>query len=167
MSTTTFDRRTGEVVEVAPCPDCRDARQELMRLEDIITGLQRDIRGWAMRYRDLERDKGAEAREHELWPVGERIFREWRKLCRHPRSAWTPDRFWAIEPFLTNPKYAPKLEDRILLCRRAVAGAAHDAYEVKRKNQSTKRFDEWERIFESAGRFEEFCNRAPVGWGPS
>lgn len=157
------DPTTGEIVHV---DDIVELRRELARREDVIAGLQRDIRGWAQRYRELERDRDVEAREHELWPVGESIFRDWRKRCRHPRSVWTTDRFWLIQPFLTNGKYGKELSDRIALCRRAVAGAEFDAFEVRRKNGSSKRFDEWERIFESAGKVEEFCNRAPIGWTP-
>lgn len=160
---TVVDTKTGEVVELV---EIIELRRELARREDVIAGLQRDIRGWAMRFRELERDRAIEAREHELWPVGESVFRDWRKRCRHPRSVWTPDRFWLIEPFLVNQKYGAALDDRIALCRRAVAGAEFDAFEVKRKNGSTKRFDEWERVFEGAGKVEEFCNRAPIGWTP-
>lgn len=156
------DPETGEVLPgVFNVAELIELRREVAHREDIIAGLQRDIRGWAQRYRELERDRKAEALEHELWPVGQRVFSAWRKQCRHPRSVYTADRFWQIEPFLTHTKYGKTAEDRERLCMRAIAGAAFDAFVVKRKNGSVKRFDEWERIFESAGKFEEFCNRAP------
>jgi hypothetical protein len=153
-----INAETGEVVE----PDCPECRRHL----DEISGLERDLRGWAVRYAQLKRDKDTDAREHPMWPVGERIFREWRSVCRHPRSPWTPDRFWVIEPFLTNAKYGQEVEQRVALCRRAVAGAAFDAFEVKRKNGTVKRFDEWARVFKDSSNFEDFCNRAPKGWTP-
>jgi hypothetical protein len=147
---------TGEIVE----PDCEGCRTK----NDEIAGLERDVRGWAVRYAELKRDRDAEAREHPMWPVGERVFREWRQLCRHPRSPWTQDRFWQIEPFLTNPKYGKEEEARVALCRRAVAGAAYDAYKTTRRNGSVKHHNDWDLIFRSADKFEEFCNRAPTGW---
>lgn len=119
-----------------------------------------------MRYRELERDKATEAREHPMWAPGEILFREWRTLCKHPNSKWTPDRFWDIEPFLTNGKYAPTEQGRIDLCRRAIAGAAFDCFVTQRKNGSAKRHDDWDLIFRNASKFEEFCNRAPLGWTP-
>lgn len=149
----------GEVRET-DCPHCK-------RKNDEIAGLERDIRGWAVRYRELERNLAVDAREHPMWKVAEGIFREWRTLCRHPRSPWTPDRFWLIEPFLTSARWGKELDERIVLCRRAVAGAAFDAFTVTRKNGTAKRFDEWERIFgKGAGGFEDMCNRAPRGWQP-
>lgn len=153
-----YDGDTGELHE----PDC-DA---CGRKNDEIAGLERDIRGWAVRYAELKRDKETEAREHPLWKVGEVIFREWRTLCRHPRSPWTPDRFWTIEPFLTNTKYGDTIDKRVGLCRRAVAGAAYDAYATTRRNGSTHRHDGWDLIFRSADKFEEFCCKAPKGWAP-
>lgn len=152
-------------------------KAEIHRLGAVVRGLERDLRGWMVRYRQLEEDKATEAREHPLWPVAEMLFKGWRKRCNHPRSPFTPDRFWLIEQFLTNPKYGPTLEDRVKLCARAIAGAGFDAFAVRRKNGSVKRMDEWERIFgapnrwqktsSSAGSFEEFVNRAPRGWSPT
>ena len=53
------------------------------------------------------------------------------------------------------------------LVARAIAGAGFDAFEVKRKNGTTKRFDEWSRIFKDSSTYEDFCCRAPVGWQPT
>ncbi len=154
-----FDGDTGELHE----PDCADC----LRKNDEIAGLERDIRGWAARYAELKRDRDRDAREHPLWPVGRALFGEWRALCRHPRSPWTPERFWLIEPFLSNPKYGAALAARVLLCRRAVAGAMFDCYVTTRRNGTQKRHDDWELIYRSAGKWEEFCCRAPRGWEPS
>jgi hypothetical protein len=124
-------------------------------LEDQISGLQRDIRGWTTRYEELKRDKRRAAKQHPLYADAETAFKHWRAACNHPNSQFTADRFWLIEPFLENPKYG------LGICMRAVEGAAYDCWEVKRKNGSTKRFDEWERIFKNTGSVEEYANRAP------
>jgi hypothetical protein len=129
--------------------------------------LHRDLRGWAIRYRELQRDKAEDAREHALWPVAEMLFKAWRRRCNHPRSPWTTDRFWVIEPFLSSGRYGGTLEDRVRLCARAIAGAGFDAFSVKRRNGTVKRFDEFERVFGDSGKFEDFCNRAPRGWEPT
>lgn len=68
------------------------------------------------------------------------------------------------EPFLSSGRYGGSLEDRVMLCARAIAGAGFDAFSVQRRNGSVKRFDEWERIYGKG--FEEFCNRAPRDWSP-
>lgn len=139
-----IDPETGEIHE--QCPGCA-------RLEDEIAGLVRDIRGWAARFAELKRDKDREARENPLWPKALELFGEWRRLCRHPRAAWSADRFFLVEPFLCD--YG------LELCSRAIAGAAFDAFETTRRNGSVKRHDGWELIFRDRGKFEEFCNRAP------
>ncbi len=148
----------GELVEET-CPECR-------RRIDELAGLERVIRSQAAQIQALMRDKAAEAREHPLWPVGRALFGEWRARCRHPRSPWTPDRFWVWEPFATNVKYGQTLDLRVALCRRAIAGAAFDAFVTTRRNQTTKRHDAWDLIYRSADKFEEFCCKAPRDWQP-
>lgn len=143
----------GEIHE-GGCPDCS-------RKDDIIVGLERDIRGWATRFRELQREKDQEARDHPLWPAGELLFDHWRRVCNHPRSVWTPDRFWECLPFLSSPKYGP------VMCERGIAGAAYDPFKTTRRNGSVKRHDGWEQIFAKAGRLEEFCCRAPRDWKPT
>lgn len=156
------DRATGEAAP-ATFPNC----DECQRKADEIYALHRDLRAWAIRYRELQRDKAVEAREHPCWPVAQLLFSGWRKRCNHPKARWTEDRFWACEAFLSGGRYGKTLEDRVMLCARAIAGAGFDAFEVKRKNQTVKRFDEWSRIFDGADKFEDFCNRAPLGWRPT
>lgn len=143
----------GQIIEPA-CPEC-------VRRIDEIAGLERDIRGWAVRYQELARDKAAEAREHPCWDAGEWLFNVWRRECRHMGSRWTTDRFWIVEPFLSQAKWGKTLKARLALCRLAIDGAAFDAFTVTRRNGSTKRFDEWERVFADAKGLEEFAKRAP------
>jgi len=159
-----LDSENGEIK--APCQRCPELDKEVRGLEevnrelkDVIAGLQRDIAGWSIRFQNLKRDKAKAAKHHEHYAEVEIAFREWQRLCNHPRSPYTADRFWIALPFYENPKYGLKM------MLRAVKGAAYDAYQVTRKNGSKKRFDEWERIFKDAGSFEDFCNRAPRNEG--
>lgn len=160
------DATTGEVLQDIVGVELAELKGELARSADVIAGLQRDVRGWAVRFRELQRDRAAEAREHDLWPIGERVFREWKRACRHPRSPWTPDRFWQAQPFLSDPGYGERVEDRETLLLRAVAGAAFDPHTARRRNGSIKRYDDWDLIFRNAGKVEEFACRAPRGWAP-
>jgi hypothetical protein len=143
-----IDARTGQEVE----------RTDFLprEYEDQVKGLQRDVRAWSMRYAELKRDKDQSAKHHPLYNDAELAFRHWKAACNHERSPFTSDRFWLVLPYLENPKYGLKM------VMRAIEGAEHEAFEVTRRNGSTKRFDEWERIFKNAGSFEEFCNRAPT-----
>lgn len=124
------------------------------RFEDEIAGLQRDIRGWAARYADLKRDRGAEAREHPLWPKTLEVFKYWQDVCKHPRSGFSLDRFEMMMPFVD--------KHGVDLCKRAIDGAAFDPFVTRRKNGSPKRHDGIDLIFRNADKFEEFCNRAPT-----
>jgi len=148
-----IDTETGEVK--GECPRCVDLESEVQRLEDIVTSLERDIRAWGIRYQELKRDKAQSAKHHPLYSEVEIVFREWQRLCNHPRSPFTADRFWIALPYYENPKYGLKM---MIL---AVKGAAYDPFEPMRRNGTRKRLDEWERIFKDAGSFEDFCNRAP------
>lgn len=141
--------------------------EHMQALEDQIAGLQRDVRGWAARYADLKRDKGAEAQESPAWPAAKRVFDYWRQECRHPRSAFTLDRFEMIRPFLEKlgdqKKPQPeRLAEAEALCKRAIDGAAHDPFITTRKNGTQKRHDPIDLIFRNADKMEEFCNRAPI-----
>lgn len=141
---------TGEVTEEA----CRHCKVK----EDEIGGLQRDIRGWTKRYADLKRDKDQEARNHNLFPLAERCFRYWKRACDHPRSKFTPERFWAVIPFLSAPEHG------LEFVLRAIAGASFDPFETQRKNGTTKQHHGFDLIFRSAEKAEEFAERAPVTW---
>jgi hypothetical protein len=101
-----------------------------------------------------------------MWPAAKRLFGEWKLACNHKRSPFTTDRFWQVEPYLTNTRYAKGEQERIDLCRRAIAGAAFDPFVTRRRNGSTKRHDDWELIFRDSSKFEEFCCRAPRDWSP-
>ena len=92
---------------------------------------------------------------NKLWPLAERLFDEWKRLCNHPRSDFDWQRFESVKPYLKKHGF-----DKCLL---AVQGAAHDPYKKPRANGTVKRFDGFQQsIFKSAESFEEFCCRAPA-----
>lgn len=144
----------GEVIHTE-CAGCRDR-------DDTIAGLERDIRGWTKRNADLVRAKNAEAEEHPCWDAALWLFDYWKRVCRHPRSRWSHDRFWLVEQFLEQKRWGKTLKARVALCRLAIDGAAYDAFRRTRRNGSVEIFDEWERIFANSGRFESFVKRAPA-----
>lgn len=145
-----IDTSTGEIVQQEPtCPSCAF-------LQDQLDGVERELRAWRFRYANLARDKEQEARDHRLWPEALDLFEQWKLECKHPRSEWTPDRFFAIMPLLKRYGYET--------CSRAIAGIAYDPYTRVRRNGTAQRFDEWERVFKDAGNLERFANCAPKGW---
>lgn len=147
------DTSTGELRDDG-CESCGELRVQLAARE-------RDVRTWSRRCAELERDHEAEAESHELQEDAKRLFDYWRRACGHPKSKWTPDRFWEVERWLR--RYG------LEMCERAIAGAAFDHWTTTRRNGSTKRFDGWGLIFPPPGPskapgVEEFANRAPKDW---
>jgi hypothetical protein len=112
----------------------------------------------------LKRDREQDAREHECWPVGKALFTEWKQRCNHPKTHWTAERFWQAEPFLTGGRFGATVEERSKWIRRAIAGAAFDAYRTPRKNGTVKVHNDWSLIFRDEDRFREFVAKAPPGW---
>lgn len=143
----------GEVHE-SDCAACT-------RKNDEIAGLERDVRGWAVRYAELKRDRDAEAREHPMWETGKALFTEWKKATNHPRSHWTPERFWQCERFLTGSRFGQTTEERCVWIRRAIRGIAFDCFKTTRRNGSVKLHNDWELLFRSEDKFREFVARAP------
>jgi hypothetical protein len=141
--------------------------EHVQPLLDQIAGLQRDIQGWTMRHAELKRDKEGEAKESPVWPSALRVFDHWKKVCKHPKSVWTLDRFELIRPWLEKlgdkkKPEAERLAEAEALCILAVDGIAYDPFVTERKNGTKKRHDGWHLIFDSAERFEERCNAAPI-----
>lgn len=143
------DTATGELQEA--CEACAPLVAELrVQLE----GANRDRQAWIARYAELKAAQDVNVEEDPLWGDVKDLFAYWRAECRHPRSRFGADRFRLAKPYVE--KYG------VALCRRAVRGAAFDPYITRRRNGTSKRHDGWELIFRDKGRFEEFCNRAPV-----
>lgn len=133
-------------IELDGCPACA-------RKDDELAGLQRDIRGWAARYAELKRDKESEAQRSRYWPAALEVFEHWQTVCKHPRSGWSADRFFLVEPFLK--------KHGVEMCKRAIDGYAFDCFVTTRRNGSKRRHDGWELIFGDRGHFEEGVNKAP------
>ena len=140
------DTETGELSEADSCPNCDEWKAQA-------EGAQVEIRGWRTRFANLKADKEQDARKSPQWPKAKKLFDHWRQVCRHPRSKFTADRFWTIEPLLRH--YG---ED---LCRKAIDGAAFDPFVTTRRNGTKARHDDWGLIFRDAGKMESFANRAP------
>lgn len=138
-----LDTETGAL----ECPYCKEN-------EDNIAGLERDIRAWRTRYAELKRDKEEEAQNSPYWREAKEVFDYWREKCKHKGSKFAIDRYELILPFLK--------KDGVELCKRAIDGAAYDPMTQTRKNGTTERFDSLELIFRNRGKFESFCNRAPL-----
>lgn len=166
------DPGSGEIIgdhaEDHQSAELEAVKAELADANRTIVGLETDLNAWRIRYRKLAEDKAAEARQHYLFPIVMMLFKGWQAHCNHPRARFSPDRFWAIEPFLTTKRYGGSLEARVALCCRAIAGAGYNPGRRQRKNGTWQRFDDWgDSIFYSAGRFEEYCNKTPKGWQPA
>src|ERR1035438_9735804 len=136
-----------EPVEVSP---------ELQAMQDVIDGLERDVRGWAKRYAELHRDKMAEARMHESWPTLMALFRYWQTLTGHKRARWTGNRFWLALPLWQTFGTGN--------CAAGVAGIAHDPNRKPMKNGKVEVFDSWELLFRNAGTMERYIRRRSKDW---
>lgn len=150
------DADTGEKLD--GCPTCAQK-------DDEIAGLERALKAEIRRFENLKRDKEAEAKASELWPIGVEVFRCWRRLSGEAHGmgkarpvAFTADRFFLVEPYLKRKGYGPEI------CVRAVCGITFDCFSVKRKNGTTRFFDEWERCFQDAKQVEERASSAPRDW---
>jgi hypothetical protein len=158
-------RRHLEVVEEAPAYIVVDPAtgeqlgpldSHLQELKDLLAGAETDVRAWRTRHANLKRDKEKEAREDPLWPEIIALFKLWQRLCNHPKSAFTPERFEEAKPHYERHGRE--------LCERAIAGIAFDPYCAERKNGTVKRHDGWHLVFGKVEKFEECCCKAPGDW---
>jgi hypothetical protein len=146
-----IDGSTGEVLP-GGCPMCAAK-------DDVIAGLERDVRGWASRYALLKREKDKQAKEDPLWPVLEALYGLWRRECGHMRSRFSTDDFWAAQSHYERYGWDG--------CETAIAGARFDCWRTKRRNGSMKRHDDWAKnIFKDRASVEEMMKRAPEGFVP-
>lgn len=139
------DTSTGDVLP--ECPDCKLHEQTYKELE-------RKYKGLLSQLGRMRADKRAEAQRHAAWPEIAGLFLLWRDECNHPRSPFTPERFW---------QGLPRLEDfgRDFLAL-AIWGAATDPFLGEpRKNGTRPRYDDWELIMRSPEKTEDFARRAP------
>ncbi len=126
----------------------------------MVAGLERDIRGWTIRYRELKRDKEADARNDPLWPVALEHFNYWKQATGRKGCEWTVERFELIRPYLKRKKHRDYIG-------RAIDGIAYDHYVSTRRNGTKNHHNGWEVLFRDSGRFEEAVNASPRKDGPS
>lgn len=141
-------------LQVVPAPAEIDPQFQAM--QDVIAGLEHDVRVWAKRFAELQRDKNAEARAHDSWPKLMALFSYWRELTGHTRARWTGDRFWLALPLWQ--------EFGTGNCAAGVAGIAHDPNRKPMKNGKIEVFDSWELLHRNAGTLERYIRRRPKGW---
>lgn len=135
---------------------CSDCQPLLTALNDERMGLQETIRRQAGAIGKLRReDPQKKLREHEQWNRVHTFFKKWQRATGHTRSRFTADRFVVALSFFDD------YEDEMI--ERGISGIAFDPYVTRRKNGTEQRHDGWELLFRDAGKFEEFCNRAPLG----
>ena len=138
------DPVSGEILEEG-CPACAAN-------ERIIQEYERKHRGLLSQLGKLRADRAREARAHELFPIAHRLYDHWKAACDHPRSPFTPDRFFEAVDAIENYGEA--------FCRRAIDGAAFDPYTTERRNGTTKAHNGWPLIFDTK-KVEDFAARAP------
>ena len=165
------DPETGELHDPRECAECK-------RKDDVIADHERTLRKKGAEITALRRDREAEARGSQLWPIAERLFAIWKAATNNTssRSVLTFDRFEDVKPFIRDSEgetlsYQPgpprnSLEE----CAAAIIGRTAYPYEQKRANGTIQRFHEWDRIFGTAGKrassanFEESRDRRPRDW---
>lgn len=148
----------GSYTELAGDPRERIAalEAELAHVQDEADGLTETVRSQAAKIRNLRRDKEAEARGSKHWPDAVEAFTYWKQATGHPRTQFTAERFFLLEPFLR--------KDGLDLVKAAIDGAAYDPHTASRPNRNGKRetYDALETIFKSRASFERHVNRAPL-----
>lgn len=129
------DPQSGEVFD--KCPECKERDRELARMRSIIV--------------DLRRDKTAEARAHELWPLAMALWEEWKIATGRTRSKWRADRFWQCERFLA--------DDGFVICRWAVWGIAFRPNEKEIQPGHVEVYNDWKLCFRDSDTFERYAKR--------
>jgi hypothetical protein len=107
-----FSGETGEV-----CTGC-------VARDDEIRALDTEKKGWIGRYQKLKKDREAEARSSEWWPVAREVFELWQALTGKRRARFTYDRYELIRPFLE----AEGVGD----CKAAVHGLLQSSWHTER-----------------------------------
>jgi hypothetical protein len=162
----------------------RASLAKLTASEDKVEGLKGTVASQAGLIAELRRDRDAEARGHDLWPVAERLFAIWKAATGNTstRSTLTTDRFEILLPHLKGAEGAELSHDRLdgpprnrlEECAAAIVGRVFEHFSDQRSNGTTRHYWEWERIFgngrtgrrgkESVGALEESMARRPRDW---
>ena len=131
-----------------------DPTTVIVGLEEVIAGLERDLRAKRTTITKLENALTDKAEAHALYPQAEIVFAHWKRACNHPRSLLGEKRREAI---LSRLKEGYTVEQ---LCK-AVDGLAYDPNQKPRKNGSMERYDDLEIAMRSDQNVERYANRAP------
>lgn len=143
-----LDAETGEITEFA-CAHCKGK-------EDEVKELLKKFRGQSRELAELRRDKDAEARAHQAWPLLGALFLYWQELTGHTKAKWEPGRFWDALPLWKTFGTGN--------CAAAIAGLAFDANRKPMKNGKIEVYDSWELLFRNAGTLERYIKRRPTDW---
>jgi len=137
----------GEILD--QCPECNGKDHELREL-------QRKMKGMARELGELRAERNREALEHKAWPFLVRLFQLWQQECKHPRSRWSPTRFWAALHLFDT--WGPAN------FAAAIAGIAYQPNARQLKNGKWEIYDSWELLTRDNGTFERYMKRRPRGW---
>lgn len=136
---------------------CDNCQPILTALHDRNVGLQRTLNSQAgLLGKATREDPSKRARDHAQWDRCARLFKLWQRATGHTRSRFTTDRFLTALPLLE------EYEDNVI--ERAIEGIAFDPFVTRRRNGTEQRHDDWNLLFKSAGKLEEFANRSPLDW---
>ncbi len=117
------DHSTGELVEAT----VEALAAENQALSDEVKGLQRNILGWTRKCGDLERDHQAAAEANKYWPTAVRMFAYHQKMCDHPQTEWSWERFEMCLPYLSAESTVWRRVCGRLLAPAMTAGRRSDA----------------------------------------
>lgn len=139
---------------------------------DEIAGLERTVRSQGALIVKMGRDREAQAKNHEAWPVAERLHAIWKAATknRSKSSKLTADRFELVLPFLKGHETDPITTEPgpprnpVEECAAAIIGRAFDHFTTTRSNGTTKHFWEWTRIFASETEMHDSRDRRPRDW---
>ena len=130
-------------------------------MQDTIDGLQRDIRGWARRYADLQRDKNAEAAAHEAWPTLLALFKYWRVLTGHTRTKWVTKQCGAAKFWVALPIWEEWGTGNFAA---GIAGIAYQPHTNPNRNGRIESYTDWETLCKNSGAMRRYIGRRPSDW---
>ncbi len=149
------------VLKVVEAADPIPIDLQYQAMQDTIDGLERDIRGWARRYADLQRDKNAEAAAHQAWPTLLALFKYWQTLTGHTRVKWMTKRCGAAKFWLALPIWEEWGTGNFAA---GIAGFAYDPYTKPIKNGKLEVYSDWETLCKDSGAMRRYIGRRPLDW---
>ena len=140
---------TGEVVDGSA--NALMARVE--ELEHDLAAAERELRTKRRQLTKAQNELTERAKESELMPQVEIIFRHWQAMCHHPKSKLGKDRIEAA---------IGRLKDgyTVAQCCKAIDGIAADP-NTERRLHTVEKWDDMEIALRSSKNLEKYANRAP------